>query len=151
MSTIKELPKRKVTIDYGDTSLGMQEFYADVLLHMHDIDGSQLIILRTAQRESVRKFVTSEMIKDSVPSQSSINNETPKIFGYIFDTLAENPTPKNKKIAKKVFEESVNYKFQSYSQMHADDSLIKLELAKVSKDPYFGEILIRKGDRGWSE
>lgn len=62
MSTRKSLPKRKVTIDYSDTHLGLQEFEAEILLHRHDLDGSQLIILRTDQRKSVQEFMTGELI-----------------------------------------------------------------------------------------
>ena len=38
---------REVTIDYSDTSLGIQKIKCYVELHLHELDGSELILLRT--------------------------------------------------------------------------------------------------------
>lgn len=57
----KKTVKRKVTIDYSDTPLGIQSFEADVVINMHEMDGSQLIVLRTDPRESVQKFLSGEL------------------------------------------------------------------------------------------
>ena len=50
MSTdkIMESQTRKVTIDYSNTTLGMVEFEAEVLLNYRDIDGSKIIVLKTS-------------------------------------------------------------------------------------------------------
>ena len=46
MGTKKTL-KRKVTIDYKDCSLGLVKLNAEVVVHQHELDGSQTILLRT--------------------------------------------------------------------------------------------------------
>lgn len=67
------------------------------------------------------------------------------IFGYMFENLASDPTDKNKEIASKIFDKSCDYDFSNY-QMCADESLIKLNLAKKRSE---GEKIIYKGDDGW--
>lgn len=57
----KKTVKRKVTIDFSDTSLGLQEFEAEVVMNLHDLDGSRLIVLKTDPREAVQKFLSSEL------------------------------------------------------------------------------------------
>jgi hypothetical protein len=53
---------RKVTIDYSREGLGVQEIEAQVLHHLHDVDGSQIILLKTARRESVENFIYNEVV-----------------------------------------------------------------------------------------
>lgn len=53
---------RKVTIDYSSDNLGIQELEAQILLHLHDVDGSQLIVLRTPKRKSVNNFIHKEVV-----------------------------------------------------------------------------------------
>ena len=43
----KETVKRKVTIDYSDTSLGLQEFEAEILYNRRNLDGSRIILIET--------------------------------------------------------------------------------------------------------
>ncbi len=62
MSTT-ETKIRKVTIDYSDSSLGVQEIEAEVITHLYDVDGSQLIVLKTPRRESVEQFLHDELIE----------------------------------------------------------------------------------------
>ena len=57
----KKTVKRKVTIDFSDTPLGIQEFEAEVVMNLFDLDGSRLIVLKTDARESVQKFLSSEL------------------------------------------------------------------------------------------
>ncbi len=59
MST-KEVQKQKVTIMPKDGDIGMQ-FEAEVLLHYHDVDGSQIVVLKTDRRESVEQFLHDEL------------------------------------------------------------------------------------------
>jgi len=54
------------------------------------------------------------------------------LFGKIFDLLAKNPSDENKAIAKEIWPMSCDYDFAPY-QMNADESLIKLGLAKMGK------------------
>ena len=62
MSTeAKEVQKQKVTITPKDGDIGMQ-FEAEVLLHRHDVDGSQIIVLKTDRRESVEQFLHDELV-----------------------------------------------------------------------------------------
>lgn len=58
----KKTVKRKVTIDFSNTPLGIQEFEAEVLMNLFDLDGSRLIVLKTDPRVSVQKFLSSELI-----------------------------------------------------------------------------------------
>lgn len=53
MSTTKRI-KRTVTIDYRDPVYGIVELYADILYHSHELDGSQIVLLKTdpTQREN---------------------------------------------------------------------------------------------------
>ena len=61
MSTT-ETKIRKVTIDYSDSSLGLQELECEVVAHLHDADGSQLIVLKTPRRKSVEQFLHDELV-----------------------------------------------------------------------------------------
>jgi len=62
MSTkVKEVQKQNVTITPKDGDIGMS-FEAEVLLHMHDVDGSQIIVLKTDRRESVEQFLDDELV-----------------------------------------------------------------------------------------
>ena len=53
---------QKVTIMPKDGDVGMS-FDAEVLLHRYDIDGSQIIVLKTPRRESVTNFLNIEKKK----------------------------------------------------------------------------------------
>ena len=53
---------RKVTIDYSDSGIGVQELEAEVITHLHDVDGSQLIVIKTIRRESVEQFLHDELV-----------------------------------------------------------------------------------------
>jgi len=67
-----------------------------------------------------------------------------RLFGDIFNMLAEEPTEGNKDIAAKMFPKTRDYDFNHY-QMDADDALIKLGLAKMGVDleyPEEGEVII---------
>ena len=57
----EELQKHKVTIMPKDGDIGMQ-FEAEVLLHYHDVDGSQIVVLKTDRRESVEQFLHDELV-----------------------------------------------------------------------------------------
>lgn len=59
---IQENELKVVTISPKNGDVGMQ-FEAQVLLHLHDIDGSQIVVLKTPRRESVEKFLESEIVK----------------------------------------------------------------------------------------
>lgn len=37
---------------------------AEVLLHRHDTDGSQIIVLKTPRRDSVEQFLQDEMVAE---------------------------------------------------------------------------------------
>jgi len=63
MST-KETKKVKVTIDDGGEFFGLRKYEVEILHHRHDLDGSELIIMRTDQRESVQKFMHDELIEE---------------------------------------------------------------------------------------
>ena len=54
------MKKRKITIDYSDTAIGLYEFNAEILCHRHEIDGSETILLKTDPRESVKEFLHNE-------------------------------------------------------------------------------------------
>ncbi len=67
-----------------------------------------------------------------------------RLFGEIFELLAENPTDEHKAIAKKIFAKTNDYDF-SYYQMDADESLIALGIARKGIDPKYpqdGEVII---------
>ena len=53
-----------VTISPKNGDVGMQ-FEAQVLLHLHDTDGSQIIVLKTPRRESVEKFLNDKIVNGS--------------------------------------------------------------------------------------
>tara|TARA_R110000850_G_scaffold62559_3_gene142242 strand:+ start:284 stop:478 length:195 start_codon:yes stop_codon:yes gene_type:complete len=63
MSTT-ETKMRKVTIDYSADNLGVRELNVEVLLHQHELDGSQLIVLKTDPRDSVKQFMRSELVSE---------------------------------------------------------------------------------------
>lgn len=69
-----------------------------------------------------------------------------KIFGKVFNLLAQNPSEENKALAKTMFNEADNYDFSFY-QMECDSSLITLGLAEMGVDPDYpeeGEVVIYK-------
>jgi hypothetical protein len=52
---------RKVTIDYSDSDvLGVVDLEVEILLHQHNADGSELIVMRTQPRKSVSDFIYGE-------------------------------------------------------------------------------------------
>ena len=59
MST-KNIELKDVTIMPKNGDIGMS-LEAEVLLHRHDVDGSQIIVLKTPRRESIDKFISDEM------------------------------------------------------------------------------------------
>jgi len=61
---IQETELKVVTISPKDGDVGMQ-FEAQVLLHLHDTDGSQIVVLKTPRRESVEKFLNDEIVDNS--------------------------------------------------------------------------------------
>lgn len=61
-----------------------------------------------------------------------------RLFGEIFQLLAENPTEENKLIALKIYDKAGEYDFSWY-QMDADESLVTLGLAKRGIDPDYPE------------
>lgn len=61
-----------------------------------------------------------------------------RLFGTIFELLAENPTEDHKTLARKIFDETGDYDFNNY-QMYVDDALIKLGLAIKGIDPEYPE------------
>jgi hypothetical protein len=69
MTQVEETKLRKVTIDYSDSPIGKQEFEAEVLTHLHDVDGSQIILLKTPRRNSVEQFLHDELTAKSEPKQ----------------------------------------------------------------------------------
>ena len=60
----RENKLKVVTIESKNGDVGMQ-FEAQVLLHLHDTDGSQIVVLKTPRRESVEKFLNAEIINGS--------------------------------------------------------------------------------------
>jgi hypothetical protein len=62
--SITETKMRKVTIDYSADNLGVRELNVEVLLHQHELDGSQLIVLKTDPRDSVKQFMRSELVSE---------------------------------------------------------------------------------------
>ena len=55
-------------------TLGDRKYEVEILLHRHTIDGSELILMRTDQRESVREFIHNEPIRqceDKGPDSNS--------------------------------------------------------------------------------
>ena len=59
MSTTKnELKNVSIMPKNGDVGMS---FEAEVLLHRHDVDGSQIIVLKTPRRESVEQFLHDEL------------------------------------------------------------------------------------------
>lgn len=57
--------KRKVTITPEEGDLGMpMSFEAEVLLHYHDVDGSEILLMKTDRRESVNQFLYDEVVKN---------------------------------------------------------------------------------------
>lgn len=60
----KEKQLRRITIDYsdGEIDLGIREIMGYVELHLHELDGSQTIVIRTEPRESVQSFLTDEFL-----------------------------------------------------------------------------------------
>jgi len=66
------------------------------------------------------------------------------LFGKIFTLLAKNPSEENKKIAREIYKETLDYDF-SMCQMYVDDELMLLGLAKIGIDPEYpeeGEVII---------
>ena len=61
---IQETELKVVTISPKNGDVGMQ-FEAQVLLHLHDTDGSQIVVLKTPRRESVEKFLNDEIVDSS--------------------------------------------------------------------------------------
>ena len=61
---LQETELKVVTISPKNGDVGMQ-FEAQVLFHLHDTDGSQIIILKTPRRESVEKFLNDEIVSNS--------------------------------------------------------------------------------------
>lgn len=61
MST-KETVINKISIEpkNGDFS---ESFDAEILYRMFDVDGSQLILLKTPRRESVEQFLHDELVE----------------------------------------------------------------------------------------
>jgi len=57
-----ELKVITISSKNGDVST---QFEAQVLLHLHDTDGSQIVVLKTPRRESVEKFLESEIVKSN--------------------------------------------------------------------------------------
>lgn len=53
---------KNVTIMPKNGDVGMA-FEAEVLLHFHDLDGSQTIVLKTPRRGSVDQFLHDELVK----------------------------------------------------------------------------------------
>ena len=56
---IQETELKVVTISPKNGDVGMQ-FEAQVLLHLHDTDGSQIVVLKTPRRESNDTICTVE-------------------------------------------------------------------------------------------
>ena len=52
---------REVTIDYSDDGLGVSKFKAEVLYHLHDLDGSEIILLKSPRRKAVDDFLHNEL------------------------------------------------------------------------------------------
>lgn len=61
-----------------------------------------------------------------------------EIFGTVFEFLSEEPTPANKKFARRLFDMAQNYDFNDY-QMEADEALMALGLARRGVDPEYPE------------
>lgn len=59
---VQENKLNVVTISPKNGDVGMQ-FEAQVLLHLHDTDDSQIVVLKTPRRESVENFLESEIVK----------------------------------------------------------------------------------------
>lgn len=62
MST-KETKKVKVTIDDGGEFFGLREYEVEILHHSHDLDGSELILMRTDREKSVQQFMHNELVQ----------------------------------------------------------------------------------------
>lgn len=60
------------------------------------------------------------------------------VFGKIFKLLAKNPTEERKNIAAEIMTVTHEYDFTS-DQMHCDDALISLDLARNGIDPRYPE------------
>ena len=69
---VKSKIKRKITIDYSDSNMGVSEINGYVELHIHELDGSQTIVIRTEPRKSVKDFMQSEMVETT---EEKNNNE----------------------------------------------------------------------------
>ena len=59
----QESTTRKITIDYSKDGLGIQKIEGFVELHLHELDGSETIVIRTEPRESVKLFLHNELVK----------------------------------------------------------------------------------------
>lgn len=75
-----------------------------------------------------------------------------RIFGSIFEFLAETPDDRSKEFAVKMWTlmEESGYDF-SYYQMGADDALIALGLACTGKDEDGEDTILYAGDDGGPE
>ena len=62
---------KKVTIDYTQDGLGINEIEAEVLTHLHNVDGSQIILLKTQ----------SKVMEEGTPTISNID-----LDDYTFNT-----------------------------------------------------------------
>jgi hypothetical protein len=69
----KETKRRKVTIDYTDCNIGILTIEAEVLTHLNDIDGSQIILLKTDRRKEINDYMQNELINGICPGLSIIN------------------------------------------------------------------------------
>ena len=63
MPTHVQQNEREITIDYSDRGLGIQKIKGIVQLHLHELDGSETIVIRTEPRESVKLFLREEIAK----------------------------------------------------------------------------------------
>jgi hypothetical protein len=75
------------------------------------------------------------------------------IFGDLFTMLAENPTPRHREMAMKIFEMSRHYDFTEY-QMGADEACITLGVAREGVNPGYpeeGVVTLWPRDKGWAE
>lgn len=58
--TTQELKIRKITIDYSDSPLGLVELDGYVH-HVHELDGSQTILIRTKPAKDVEEFLNNRI------------------------------------------------------------------------------------------
>ncbi len=59
-----------------------------------------------------------------------------RLFGKIYEMLAENPSDEHKAMAKAIWPLQWEYDFSEY-QMDADNALVTLGLAKLGIDPKY--------------